>query len=159
MFSLRSFVCKIFHISFRPPPPWNSLWNFSHVLDNKFIWISGFELSWIIGGVALVRSLAGWCTSTKNMNEKILKFPRRICGAWSRVASNDGGFSSRFISWILFSLLHARKETEKWKVSAHPLWWFFAARLWKPQTNERKAKNLCGLRSEKNLVELLILIY
>lgn len=59
----------------------NSFWNFNHVLDNKFIWISGFELFGIIGGDSLWDDV---CAREKKRNIKISS----ACMPKLRVASN-----------------------------------------------------------------------
>lgn len=146
MFSIHAllffFLFCLLH--FPNPAPQNSFWNFVHVLDNKFIWISGFELF-----VDHWRRLAscGWCMS-KNERENI-----KISS--SSAASNDGEFSFHSISWIPFFTDAHDEEAEKWKSQCTSSFYFtlFPIHWQKPQI-----KNLCGTHSE-NLARLLILIY
>lgn len=96
--------------------------------------------------------------------EKILKFPLRL-GEKKRESApsrlNDRGFSSRFISWNLFShYAHRKKGTRtrkrkprNEKVSLHPLWSFFFVCFFTSQKPQIKNE------LKFFLVLLLILIY
>lgn len=140
----------------------NSLWNFNHVLDNKFIWISGFELFGIIGGDSPRDDVwaRGKDRRGKREEKKILKFRRR---AWQSFAVQTyrGGFASRFTSWASFSSWCKGSREMKSQRSSFQCFLCFAE-----ATNERASERESGIKTfadsvaaAKNLVPPLILIY
>lgn len=97
----------------------------------------------------------------KRENIKIFSAFLREAKAKHRVASNDRGFSSHFISWNLFYWCtpksELKKEAEKWRKKSQctfPLWRNFLFPLFSHRETANKK-----IKLRKVLVLLLILIY